>query len=358
MEPLGVGILGCGNIAAPYVDDLLKYPHLRVVGVTDLDRAKAESVAETFQGRVYDDLDAMLADSDVQIVANLSIHHAHFSTTRRCLEAGRHVHSEKPIALTAAESWELVGLADERGVRLGSSPFTWMGSASQALMREVRAGRCGTPRVVYAEVNWDWIETWHPAPAAFYEVGALWDVGVYPLTLLTALFGHADLVHAVGRTLKPERTAKDGTPFRIGAPDWTLATIDLAEGVTVRLTASFYAGPSRQRASVEVHGDDGTLVLDDWLNFNSGLEFLPRVGEPQPVEFARSDAYIRWGLAIADLATAVAEGRPHRATGRQAAHVVDILSAADVSMGLGAPVVVSSSFEPPALMEAEGDAAR
>jgi len=357
MEPIGVAILGCGNIAAPYVDDLAKYPNLRLVGAFDLDEAKARELAAKFGGKVYPSLAVMLADPAVQIVANLSIHHAHYATTRQCLLAGRHVHSEKPIALSPTEAWELVETAEAHGVRLSSSPFTWMGAANQALARTVREGRIGTPRMIYAEVNWNFIELWHPNPAPFYHIGAIWDVGVYPITLATAMFGPVIRVRAIGETLLADRVTKDGVPFRIEQPDWSVAVLDMADGVQMRLTSSFYTGVSRQRASIEIHGDLGTVRTDDWLNFDAPVEVCLRGGEWEPVSYPPAGAYIRWGMAIADVAEAIENDRPHRATGRQAAHVVDVLQAANNSMAQGLAVNITSKFERPVHIETPGELA-
>src|SRR6185295_17646095 len=135
------------------------------------------------------------------IVINLTVHHAHYQVTKRALEAGKHVYSEKPLALTSSEARELVTLAASRGLRLGCSPSTFLGEAQQTAATVIRSGRLGPVRAVYAEVNWGRIETWHPAPAPFYDVGVLVDVGVYPLTLLTAFLGPARRVQASGGLL-------------------------------------------------------------------------------------------------------------------------------------------------------------
>ena len=112
-------------------------------------------------------------------------------------------------------------------------------------------------RAVYSEVNWGRIETWHPAPAPFFDVGVLVDVGVYPLTLVTTMIGRARSVRAWGWELKPDRLTIDGTPFRIGSPDLIVAAVELEGGAVMRLTASFYVGPSKQRG-LEFHGDRAT----------------------------------------------------------------------------------------------------
>ncbi len=158
-EWLRIGIVGTGNIAGPYVNDLKESQQLEIAGVTDAFVDKARAFAEEHTLNLYDDLDAMLADDNIDIIVNLTIHHAHYDITKRCLEAGKHVYSEKPLALTYAQAQELVQLADNKGLRLGVSPFTFLGEAQQTAWQQLRAGVLGTVRVVYAEVNWGRIET-------------------------------------------------------------------------------------------------------------------------------------------------------------------------------------------------------
>ncbi len=196
-------ILGCGNIAGPYAKDLAKAPQIELLGVADLDTTRAEALAAEHGITAYASPAALLADDRVELVVNLTIHHAHYAVTKACLEAGKHVHSEKPLALTTAEAEALVQLAAEKGLRLGCSPFTWMGEAQQTAWKLIREGQLGTVRVAYAEVNWGRIEAWHPNPGPFYQVGALFDVGVYPLTIMTTIFGPARRVWSYGTLLHP-----------------------------------------------------------------------------------------------------------------------------------------------------------
>jgi predicted dehydrogenase len=237
--PLGLGIVGTGNIAGSYARDSRTHPGIELVAATDLDRARAAAFAAEHGIRVADTLDDLLADPAIDIVVNLTIHHAHYEVTRRALEAGKHVYSEKPMALARVEADELVALAAARGVRLGCSPSTFLGEAQQTAAAIITTGRLGEVRAVYAEVNWGRIETWHPAPIPFYDVGVAVDVGVYPLTLVTAILGPARAVRAWGWDLKPERMTLDGRSFRIGSPDLTVTAVELASGAVLRLTTSF-----------------------------------------------------------------------------------------------------------------------
>ena len=196
MKPLGIGIVGTGNIAGGYARDILTHPEIRLVAAMDLDPVRAADFAATHGCRAHASLDELLADDAVDVVVNLTVHHAHVEVSRRALEAGRHVYSEKPMALHAAEARALVALAAERGLRLGCSPATFLGEAQQTAAAWIRDSRLGTVRAIYADVSWGRIETWHPSPGAFFDVGVMVDVAVYPLTLATSMVGPARTVRA------------------------------------------------------------------------------------------------------------------------------------------------------------------
>ena len=352
-RPLGIGIIGCGNIAGAYAADLLAHPEVRLVAATDLDPARATAFAAKHGIRAHATIADLLADDDIGLVVNLTVHHAHYAVTKQALEAGRHVYSEKPLALEPAEARELVELARRNGVRLGCAPMTFLGEAQQTVGALIKAGRLGPVRAVYADVNWGRIETWHPAPEPFYDVGVMVDVGVYPLTIVTAFLGPVRTVSARGWYLQPERVKTDGGTFRIGSPDLIISTLDLASGTVVRLTTSFYVGkPVKQQAAVEFHGDIGALALESFQEFDAAVEFGEDRGEFAPVPYVREPYHgTAWARGAVDMAQAIREGRPHRVTGEQAAHVVDILAAARESMRTSAPVEIASDFPSPALME-------
>ena len=351
---LGVAIIGCGHIAERYAQSLVNRPSISLMGATDLDVTRSSAFAQRHNCAPYPSVGALLGDERVDLVVNLTVHQAHYEVSRRCLEADRHVYSEKPLALTYEEAGELVSLAQQRGLRLGCAPFAYMGEAQQTLWKWLRDNRVGTPRVAYAEINWGRIETFHPAPIPFYEVGVLFDVAVYPLTLITAMFGPARRVWAQGRVLQPDRVTLAGVPYRIDTPDFSVALIELESGLLVRLTASFYVGrqSKQKRGSLEVHGDMGSLFLTDWHDFDKPVEFAEyglayELVTPVQVPYPGVD----WGRAVEDMAGAIATDRPHRATGEHAAHVVEIVCAINRTMESGRPEAIRSSFPPPTPME-------
>jgi predicted dehydrogenase len=349
--PLRIGIVGTGNIAGPYATTLAPYPQIELAGATDVIPGRAEEFVAIHGGRAYASLDEMLADNSIDLIVNLTIHHAHPAVITQCLNAGKHVHSEKPLALTYAEAKALVDLASQRGLRLSCAPITFMGEAQQTAWKAIRDGKLGPVRVVYCEVNWGRIESWHPNPGPFYEVGSLFDVGVYPLTLVTTFFGPARRVTAFGKVLYPDRVTKEGVPFHINTPDWSVAAVELEDGTVVRLTTNFYVGHHSKQKGLEFHGDLGSLYIASFQDFRAEVEFA-QFGQPYEALSYVKEPFpgTEWGRAVVEMADAMAENRPQRATGAQAAHVVEILCAIQESYTTGRPVEVTSSFTPPAPM--------
>jgi predicted dehydrogenase len=346
--PLRLGLVGCGDVAERYARTLPGRDGLALVAATDVDRVRAESFCGRFGGAAHDSLDELLSDPAVDCVVNLTPFDFHAEVTARALEAGKHVHSEKPLALDHATAQELVELAARTGLRLSCSPITFLGDAQQAAWRAIRRGRAGTIRLVYAEVNPGRIEVWHPRPEPFYAIGPLFDVGVYPLTILAAFFGPVRRVGAWSRRLLPERTTLDGRRFRLGAPDLFVAVVELEGGVVARLTAGFYAGRQSRQRGMEFHGDAGSVHLASWQEFDATVSVADLEGRRRALARPRGGFRgIDFGRALAELAAAIESGRPHAASGELAAHVVEALCAIDESARSGEAVEVRSSFPPP-----------
>src|SRR5947208_896235 len=140
-KPLRVAIIGCGNISRGYATTMgIEQGKVKLVGALDLMRERAETLTKEFGGKAYDDLEQLLADKNVDAIINLTTHSAHAELTARCLEAGKHVHSEKPLALEPAKAKQLAELAKKKGVRLSTAPSTFLGECQQTAWKLVREG--------------------------------------------------------------------------------------------------------------------------------------------------------------------------------------------------------------------------
>ncbi len=352
MEKLRVAIVGCGDISHPYAKTIGAYDFIEIRGAFNPTRSRAEQFTALFGGKTYPSLESLLADDQIDLIVNLTTQKAHAEIIRKCLQAGKHVHTEKPLAMTYQEAQSLAELARAKGLRLSCSPITFMGEAEQTIWKHIRDGKIGKIRAVYAEVNWDRLENWHPNPEPFYEVGAHYDCAVYPLTIITSIFGPAQKVMAYGKVLYPERTKIDGQKFRVTTPDFTVALIEFNNGPIVRLSSNFYISWDTKQRGIEFHGDEGSLYLSSWERFDADIEYARFGEEYTPLPYIKKPFEgIEWARALTETLEAIQQDRPHRSSAEQAVHVVEILNAMDQSMLTEKPVELHTSFTPPEPME-------
>lgn len=348
---VGTAIIGCGNVSKAYIEQMQNYPQVKLLGFYDPIAERAKEYAEQFGRKAYTSIDDLLNDPEVEIVLNLTIHTAHAEVVRKCLEHGKHVHSEKPLAMTGKEAWELVELADKMGVRLSSAPINYMGEAQDLAWNMLRTGKIGTVRLAYCEVNHGRIEAWHPNPLPFYNLGVMWDVGVYPITLITAFFGPVKRVLCYGKVLMKDHIKMNGESFQIDVPDFYLGILELQNGVTCRLSTNFYTKMSYQGGTLEFHGDEGRIKLGDFQNFSAIVE-TGEYGKPyqQVNHKGKGERNLELARGVQELATAILENRPHKSSPTQAAHVVDVIQALLESSVTNKFVDVNTDFIPPVPM--------
>ncbi len=357
--PVGVAVVGCGQIAQHYARSLLSRPErVRLTGGYDIIPERTAEFASEYGVRAYPDFQAVLDDPEVRIVANLTTHQAHAEVSAPALLAGKHVHSEKPLACTREDGRRLLRAAKQTGAILSCSPFTFMGEAQQTAIKAIRTGSIGRVLAVYAEMNWGAIERRNTRPIPFYQKGAgpLLDVGVYALTVLTAALGPVKRVTGCARITQPERTIGSGPDagrrFRVETPDQVVGCLEFECGTVGRLTASFRTGKSRQANGAEFHGELGSLVLESNVLFQSSVErwdaeqdqwaALPIVRDPF--------AGVEWGRAVFDLADHLETGGARHCTGVQAFHVLDVCLGVLESAEQARPIDVESRFDVPPLM--------
>ena len=150
---MNIAIVGCGYVAEFYATTLNNYADLKLVGVCDVDEHNLLSFCRRWSARSYADLQQLLDDESVEIVLNLTNPRSHFEITRRCIAAGKHVYSEKPLAMDSAAARALVDLADHSGVYLACAPCSVLGEAAEAAWKALREGAIGRVRLVYGNFD-------------------------------------------------------------------------------------------------------------------------------------------------------------------------------------------------------------
>lgn len=267
-----VALVGAGFVADFYVRSLSTFPEMRIVGVFDSDAARLKSFCAHWDLPAAESLAALLADGPKapDIVLNLTNPSAHFEVSRACLEAGRHVYSEKPLATSMEDAFALDELARRRGLILASAPCSVLGRAAQTVALALRRGDIGKVRLIYAELDDDFLprapyQAWRSASGApwpyrdEFQTGCTLEHAGYYLTWLIAAFGPVSRVVAASANLVPEKLGGDET-----APDFSCATLFFASGVVARLTCSIVAPHNH---SLRIIGDDGVIEVDhSWDN--------------------------------------------------------------------------------------------
>jgi len=328
-----IGIVGCGKISGIYLQNLSTYAGIRVVACADIDVQRAEVQAERYGVPRACSVEALLSDADVDIVVNLTIPAAHGTVGLAALHAGKSVYNEKPLALNRDEAQRMLAVARERGLRIGGAPDTFLGGGLQTCRKLLDDGAIGVPVAATAFMMSHGHESWHPNPDFYYQMGGgpMFDMGPYYLTALVATLGPVRRVTGSARITVPERAITSqplaGTNIKVNVPTHVAGVLDFASGPIATIVTSFDVW-SANVPRLEIYGSDGTLSLPDPNTFGGPVR-LRRAGEQEWSEVPLTHGNISnsRGLGVLDMARAIQQGRPHRANGDLASHVLATMQA-------------------------------
>ncbi|MEP5728633.1 MAG: Gfo/Idh/MocA family oxidoreductase [Sulfitobacter sp.] len=361
---LGIGIIGCGNISTAYLRlaPLFKELEVRAVADVNADTAKAQASAFNVRAQSVEDL---LAADDIDIVVNLTIPDAHFDVTRRILEAGKHAYSEKPIVLTQEQGEALRKLAADKGLRVGSAPDTFLGGAHQAARAALDAGQIGDIVAGTAHIMNHGLEHWHPNPDFFFLPGAgpMLDIGPYYITNLIQLLGPVRRVAALTSTPFATRTIssqpRSGEKIPVKTPTNIHALLDFDSGATITLSTSWDVW-SHRHGHMELYGTKGSMFLPDPNWFSGDVEVVDAEGTstmldtqahpfgiPNQDDHGTNKANYRTA-GLAEMASAMRDGRPHRCALELALHAVNVMTAILDAGEQGAMLDIASTCQRPA----------
>src|SRR5580704_17411799 len=357
MERVGIGVIGCGNISSAYLTAARKFPVLDIVALSDANSAAAEARAAEF-GLPARSVDAVLSDPSVEIVLNLTVPKAHVEVGLKAIRAGKHVYSEKPLGVALTEARALIDAAAARVLRVGSAPDTFLGGGQQTARQCIDEGLIGRPIGGAAFFMCPGHERWHPNPGFYYlgGGGTMHDMGPYYVTALVNCLGPVASVSGVVTRTRLERriTSKPlaGTRIPVEVATRVTGTLLFASGAAVSMTMSFDV-PRHKHVPIELYGEIGSLIVPDPNYFGGRIEFGDAAEDWREIEtrHAYADGNYRI-LGVADMAHAIRAGRPHRASGALALHVLEVMEAFQTSSDAGESVAISTRPERPAPMPA------
>lgn len=364
MQVTTIGIIGCGVISNSYLTGAARSKIITVKGVADMRREAAEARAAEYACQAMT-VEELLADPDIEIVINLTIPNAHAEIDRRIIAAGKHVYSEKPLVASLADAHTVLDAAEAMGLRIGCAPDTFLGASHQAVRRAIDDGLIG--RVIGGSVcvATRGMEHWHPDPRFFYKLGGgpQLDIGPYYITQLVNLLGPVASVSAMAtkgfetRTITSEPL--NGTVFEVEVPTTINGSLLFRSGANLAITTSWDVMSTR-RPGIEIYGTEGSLQNPD-PNFFGGTPEIAVRGEAwkgleiEEFAFGKNNRTTRVGREVADyriiglidMAAAIREKREHRANGKLALHVLEVLDALERSSKAGTHIEIGSLCEQP-----------
>ena len=356
-EKVGIGIVGCGNISPIYLKNAQEvFEALEVVACADIIPERSRAKAEEFGVPRVCTTEELLADPDVDIVVNLTPPAVHAEIALAAIEAGKHVHTEKPLSTRREDGARVMAAARAAGVRLGCAPDTFLGAGLQTCRKVIEEGRIGEPVAAIAFMMGHGPEGWHPDPDFFYQPGAgpMFDMGPYYLTALINLVGPIRRVTSSAGISFPERVIGSephrGTKIKVNTPTHIAGSMDFKCGAVGTIVTSFDVYAARV-PRIQVFGTEGTLNVPDPNTFG-GTVGLWRPDAEDWEEIAHTHPYDENSrcIGVADMACALRSGSPHRANGEMAYHVLDVMQAFLDASELGRHVEVESTCERPAAL--------
>ena len=350
-----IAIIGCGNISSIYLENAALFKSFEIAYVSDLDFSRAEAQAAKYGVNALPLEDVFSSDADA--ILNLTIPAAHGEIALKALEAAKHIYNEKPLATFLEEAEQMLTIAKAKNLRIGCAPDTFLGAGLQTARAFLDAGGIGQPVGASLHMVATGPDMWHPNPSFFYQAGAgpLFDMGPYYITAMVHLFGAVKRVSAFAAQTRSTRADKAGNTFAVHVPTHVTALLEHQGGVLVTLTISFDAVKGTNK-NIEIYGSKGALVVNDPNNFSGALKYSDGLGEWgngnwHDLSIDRPYAENSRGVGLADMAQAILENRPHRASGELAFHVLEVMHSILKASESGTAIKIESNPERPALLE-------
>lgn len=353
-EKMQIGVIGCGNISDAYFNAAKTFKMMEYTWCADQNPEAAKAKAEKY-GCQATTVEELLRIREVDAILNLTTPQSHAQIDMMALQAGKHVYAEKPFSLTLEEARPILALAEQKKLRVGSAPDTFLGGGIQTCRKLIDDGWIGQPLSGTAFMMCPGHESWHPNPAFYYLRGGgpLFDMGPYYLTALVNLLGPVAKVTAMGSKGHRQRVCTSESRFGDVLPvevDTHLAgTLQFASGAIITLIMSFDI-VKNSCPCLEIHGSAGSLSCPDPNTFGGPVRYSSFDGRKNdwqeiPIPFG----YIQnsRSIGLADMVEAIRTGRQHRCNDRLAFHVLEVMCGLEKSAASEQAVTIESTCERP-----------
>lgn len=274
-----MGLVGPGFIAAQHIEAVRRLGDVEVVAIAGSSVASAERKAEAYGvDRAYGSWAELIADPDVEVVHNTTPNHLHLPVSLAALATGKHVISDKPLALNAEECGVLCEAAAKAGV-VNAVTFNYRGNPLVQQMRAmVREQAIGRPVFIHGHYVQDWmtdehVYSWRSDPAKGGRSSALADIGSHWCDLAEHVTGAritavlADLATAVptrytagGSAEAFAKSSEQGSPVEVSGEDLGTVLLRWSDGARGSLTVGQVLPGHKNDLELEVNGRAGSLL--------------------------------------------------------------------------------------------------
>ena len=345
-----VGLIGCGHIAETYFRAEKYFNNIKIIKCADINLKAAKKCSKEY-GVKFLSVNEILKDQEVEIILNLTIPKAHYEISKKALLNGKHVYSEKPLAINLKDGKELLKISRRKKLYLGNAPDTFLGGGIQKSKELVEKNIIGKIKLGNAVFAFPGIQSYHPNPEPWFaklEGGPVIDMGPYYITALVNLLGPAKKVS--GRIINGSKYRtigigpKKGRKFKVNCPTTYLSTITFKNNTVIRLTLSFDV-IAHQRNHIELYGEKGSMIVpdpnmfggsvftckklgDNWKEFKTTKMHLGKINirtQSSRANEAPTNANYR-GAGLSEMAYSIEKKRKHLCNGEISLHVLDIIT--------------------------------
>lgn len=300
---LNFAILTAGNIASKMAATVQKMPSVHCYAVAARNEQNAKAFAEAYGfERWYGSYDALFADPHVDIVYIGSPHSHHYQQAKQAILAKKHVLCEKPMTVNAAQAEELFALAKENNVVLAEATWTRYMPFVPALKQLLEQGAIGIPLSITCSFGFPVSDRARMASPELAG-GALLDLGIYPLTMASILFGN-----------ELQKLSGYCTKTQAGVDAFNKMYLTFSGGETAELDSNMLEVLDNNAI---IHGEKGTITVP---SFWCAEQFIVQPKDGEPVEYNFPHQISGYEYEVASICNAIENGltecpeMPHKDT--------------------------------------------
>ena len=370
---INVGLVGCGHIAETYFRAHKYFNNFKIIKCADINKKAAEKCAKKYRIKSVS-VNEILKDKKIQIILNLTIPTAHYLVAKNSLLSGKHVYSEKPLAVDFNDGLDLIKIARRKKLYIGNAPDTFLGGGNQKARQLLDKNIIGKIKFGTAIFAFPGIQSYHPNPEPWFKKkggGPVIDMGPYYLTALVNLLGPAKSVTSICNYNTKKRVIgigpKKGKKIKVECPTTYFSTIKFQNGTIIRLTLSFDV-ISHLRNHIELYGEKGSIVVPDpnmfggsvllstklgskWKNYKTNKMVLGKINirtQSSRANESPTNANYR-GVGLAEMIYSIQNKKKHRCNGNLSLHVLNIIDGIHKSAKNGKKFNIKTNCEKPKL---------